>query len=67
MSRASRGTGVRNRRGPRRTRVLKIALTEEEYALIFETAKAGDEWAAVWARDHLLSRALRLHKQRHLT
>lgn len=52
--------------GARRTRELVIALSEAEYEAVFEAARYTGDFAAVWARDVLLSRAAGLYRQRNL-
>ena len=61
--------GLRIRRAdkPKRTRELKIALTDEEYEALFDAAGYTDQMTAAWARDVLVSRAASLFKQRMLS
>lgn len=66
MSRTVRPTqGLRNRQA-RRTKTLRIALSEEEHAALFASAGFTGEHAGVWARDVLMARAAGLHRQRNL-
>ena len=57
--------GLRDRKR-RRTHELKITLHPEEYEAIFRAANYSGDFAAVWARDVLIGRALRLERQRTL-
>ena len=43
-----------------------IQVSEEEYELFFEVANYTGDFAASWARDVLISRALGLRAQRNL-
>ncbi|MBT2484840.1 MULTISPECIES: hypothetical protein [unclassified Microbacterium] len=65
MSKVRPTQGLRNKRA-RRTKELVIALNDEEHKAIFGAAAFTRDFAAVWARDVLLSRAAGLYRQRNL-
>lgn len=49
-----------------RPKKFHLQVSEEEYELIFEAAGYTGDFAASWARDVLISRALGLRAQRNL-
>lgn len=50
------------KRNKRRTRGFNIPMTEEEYELVMQAAAMSDSAGAAWARDILISRALRARR-----
>ncbi|MDF2693690.1 MAG: hypothetical protein K0S65_2073 [Labilithrix sp.] len=64
-ARRTRSAGLRNRR-EKRTRTFKFACSKDEYELLMDVARQSNQHGGTWARDTLLSRALRLRSQRLL-